>query len=247
MPVEEVKVEEGKVDRPRTGSTSGETGVTLARGESLANFVGEAQAAHDRESAKAKYKLEVIFSRHRSPNRGKPSPSMLIIWESGKKFHGGGDSRMYWCGYDDCKKPISGDLFAYMHVVCPSCRREIFLDEDSRKLHVRDMLRRGLDPKELQRVPLVVGERLMNLTPRKLAMALEIQWRILGGDADIYVKFSPHDIRYDPKGLKDGEIAGILGRARSSRQPLIYSLKNIIKDVNAGANLQKRFEALLTS
>ena len=81
----------------------------------------EEMVAFDQEQKlRAKYEIELIFSRHRSTLAHKPSPVMLIIWESGRRFHGGGDQKMYWCGYKDCGKPISSDNFAYMHVVCPT-------------------------------------------------------------------------------------------------------------------------------
>lgn len=238
MPVEEVKDSISVVEaRPKA---------TIRPGENLETFIGEAGLALQDELAKATYKIEIQFSRHRSPNKGVPSPSMILIWESGKKFHGGGDQRMYWCGHDDCGKPLSSDNFGYMHVVCPKCNREMFLDPKAKEAHRRDMMSRGLDPRDLSNIPYVVGERLVNLTPSNLAVLLEKTWRQLDGDADIYIKYSPYDIRYH-KGDNEIEVAEKLGKVRTARRPVIYPLKNIIKDLHAGASLQHRFIALVTS
>lgn len=234
---------EGQPARP---SVSGETGVELKPGENLETFLNSAEDAQKRELEKAKYKIELHFSRHRSPNRGALSSAMVLIWESGKRYHGGGDQKMYWCGYDDCGKPISSDNFAYMHVVCPKCHKEMFLDPKSREAHTQNMMERGLSPASLGKVKDVVGEKLVHLTPIDIATLLEKTWRQLDGDADIYIKFSPHDIRYH-KEKNAVEIAEQLRSVRTARRPLIYPLKNIIKDLGAGASLHARFVALLTS
>lgn len=228
------------------GSISGETGVTLAPGENLETFLDEAGKAQKKEEGKAKYKIEVYFDRKRSPNRGALNAAMVLIWESGKKYHGGGDQKMYWCAHNDCGKPMSSDNFAYMHVVCPKCHREMFLDPKAKEAHAQDMMERGLDPAGVNRIPFVVGEKLVKLTAVDLATLLEKTWRQLDGDADIYVKFSPHDIRYH-KGKSELEIAEQLRKARTNRRPLIYPLTNIIKDLHAGASLHARFVALITS
>jgi len=231
---------------PRRGSISGQTGVELAPGENLETFLEEAGAAQKREEGKAKYKIELHFSRHRSPNRGVPSPAMVLIWESGKKYHGGGDQKMYWCSHEDCGKPFSSDNFAYMHVVCPKCHKEMFLDPKAKEAHAQDLMERGLDPAGVKNIPFVVGEKLVNLTPPDLATLLEKTWRQLDGDADIYIKFSPYDIRYH-KGSNEIAVAEQLRKTRTARRPLIYPLTNIIKDLHAGASLHARFVALLTS
>jgi len=209
--------------------------------------VAEMQATKEEMKLRAKYKIEIIFSRHRSSRLEKPSPFMLLIWESGKRFHGGGDQKMYWCGYPDCDMPISSDLFAYMHVICNHCNRELFLDPSAKRSHVDSVKDRGLNPEGIKRIPYVVGERLANLTPPKLAELLETTWRKLEGDADIYLKYSPYEIRYDPKHDSDNKAIDNLNQIRVQRQPLIYPLKNIIKDLHAGADLRKRLLAMITS
>lgn len=196
---------------------------------------------------KAKYKIEVMFSKHRSSLAHKPSPLMLTIWESGKKYHGGGDQKMYWCGYDDCDMPLSSDHFAAYHCVCPSCNRELFLDDQSKAQHRAYLKREGKNPSDMDRIPVIAGEKLANLIPSKLAELLEKTWRRLEGDADIYLKYSPFEIRYDPVHEPDSKVIDLLDKARIQRQPVIYPLKNIMKDIHAGADLRKRFLAMITS
>jgi hypothetical protein len=203
-------------------------------------------ALEDEQKDKAKYKIEVIFSKHRSPALHKPSPLMLLIWESGKRLHGGGDQKMYWCGYNDCGKPISSDHFAYMHVVCPHCQREMFLDPDSKKAHVESLRRENRRSEGLERLPYVVGEKMANITPPDLAGLLVHTWHQLEGKADVYLKYSPHEIRYD-KIHETSKDIDRLDKVRIQRQPLIYTLAAIRKDLAAGADLKKRFLGMITA
>ena len=224
-------------------SISGQTGITLEPGESLNDLVLKKE---EERKEKARYKIEVLFSKHRSSLAHKPSPCMVIIWESGKRFHGGGDQKMYWCGYQDCDKPLSSDNFAYMHVVCPHCNREQWLDPDSRDSHILAAQQQNSDTSGLRRMPLVVGERLANLVPAKLADLLVITWRKLDGDADVYLKYSPLEIRYDAVHETSKDMDN-LEKVRVQRTPVIYTLKSILKDIGAGADLHKRFLGLITS
>jgi hypothetical protein len=194
----------------------------------------------------ARYKIEVIFSRHRSTLSHVASPLMLLIWESGKKLHGGGDQKMYWCGFKDCGKPMSSDNFGYMHVVCPHCGREMFLDPEGKSRHIEVSKEEGRSTSQLESMPIVVGEKMARLTPSKLADLLVNTFHQLGGDVDIYLKYSPFEIRYDPLHESTTDLDR-LDRVRVQRKPLIYPLKNIIKDLSAGADLKKRFLGMITS
>ena len=71
----------------------------------------------------AKYKIELHFGRDRSISALKPSLGLITMWESGRRLHGGGDDKMYWCGYQDCGKPVRSSAMAQYHLVCPSCQR----------------------------------------------------------------------------------------------------------------------------
>lgn len=198
------------------------------------------------EEDKAKYRMEVMFSRHRSSLPHKSSPAMVLIWESGKRFHGGGDQKMYWCGYRDCIQPLSADLFAYMHCVCPACGREQFLDPDSKALHIQSLRSEGRSSQEIERMPTVWGEKCVHLPPPKLAELLEKTFYELQMDADLYIKFSPYEIRYDALHETTADMDK-LEKARVQRKPVIYLLKAIRKDIATGANLHARFLAMVTA
>lgn len=240
MPVEETPIVTGVSESPLVVTGGGPQARPDETFDQFLDRIGKAEL-------KAKYKIEVMFSRHRSSLLHKPSPLMVLVWESGKKYHGGGDDKMYWCGYDDCDTPISSDHFAAFHCVCPHCNRELFLDEASRDQHKKYLMSIGKNPGDLDKIRSVYGEKLANLTPPKLAELLEKVWRRLSGDADIYLKYSPREIRYDPKHESDSKVVDQLDKVRVQRQPLIYPLKNIIKDLHAGADLRGRLTAMITS
>lgn len=207
------------------------------------------------QEVRAKYKIEVHFGKDRSISTLKASVGAILIWESGRRFHGGGDEKMYWCGYAKeagftgdtiCGKPIKSSLFGYHHVVCPHCQRECFLGPDSKRSHIKAARKTGKDVEGLERLPIVMGEMMFRLPPQKLAVELERQWRNLECNADIYLKYHPTDIRVRAA----EEVASTpdqYDKARRMRGLLIYPLKNILKDTVAGASVQKRFLAMVTA
>lgn len=195
----------------------------------------------------AEYKIEVIFGKDRSLSNLEPSMGMMLAWESGKKLHGGGDEQMYWCGYDDCNKLMSSDHFSMFTAVCPHCRRESFLDPDSKAFHVKEMRQRGENPAAMLQLPIVVGQKVFKLSPPKLAGLIERVWRELGCNADIYLKYHPSDLRYSVDDEDGAKIGDRLTRERAKRSKLIYPLKNILKDTAAGADPYKRFLAMITA
>lgn len=216
--------------------------------EQLAYLDGEdvAKVIED-DRIKAEFKIEIHFGRDRSISALKPSTGMMLIWESGKKYHGGGDEQMFWCGYKDCNKPITSDNFGPFSLVCPTCERECFLDVVTKKGVIADAKKQKTDPEKFAQLPVIYGEKIFKLSPGKLAALIEKIWRDLACNADLYLKFHPEDIRYDPI-HQDGQAGKILGNARSKRgAPVIYPLKNILKDTAAGASVQKRFLACITA
>ena len=202
--------------------------------------------AQAEEADRAKYKIEVMFHRSRSSLSHKPSPVMLTIWESGRRLHGGGDEKMYWCGYEDCGKPIHSDDFGYMHVVCRHCQRELFLGPDGRDLHVKNLRAENRNSSGIEKLPVIVGEKLANLSPPKLADLLVKTWYQLEGLADVYFKYSPYEIRYD-KVHETTKDMDNLERARIQRKPGIYTLARIRTDIAAGSDLKGRFLAMIVA
>jgi hypothetical protein len=192
----------------------------------------------------AQYKIEVHFGKDRSTHA--PCTGALLIWESGRRLHGGGDEKMYWCGWKDCGKPIKTENFAHMHVVCPSCQKESFLDEVTKEQHIRYMKKEGRDPRDIEILPIVVGERFFKMSPPNIASLLVKTFEELQRNADVYLKFHPLDIRYIGKDETTADINKLI-KARERREPLIYPLRRIIKDVTAGADLHARFLAMITA
>jgi|GEM_PF-1686045 len=246
MPVNPVNVEEDILER--YGDSPQKRRVLLDQVNKMAEEDKKRQLdIIQSQEIRAKYKIEIMFGKDRSISALKPSTGIITIWESGRRFHGGGDQKMYWCGYDDCKKPIMESNFAHFHTVCPSCSREQFLDPGSKKKHIDYLQKENRPTKEMSMMPCIVGERLFKLPPQKIADLLEKLWWELGGSADIYLKYHPTDIRYDMK-HESTKTIDLLNKAREERRtPTIYPLKNIIKDTSAGASLNKRFFALVTA
>jgi hypothetical protein len=70
----------------------------------------------------------------------------------------------------------------------------------------------------------------------------------LGHDADIYLKSHPVDIRSKALLEQMKERRGEeLVSARGSRVPVMYPLNRLLKDLAAGADLEKRFLAFITA
>lgn len=175
---------------------------------------------------KAKYKIELFFSRARSMR--KPTPGIVSFWESGSRLHGGGDTKLYFCPgkslqRNNCEAliPDSGNASAILF--CPSC---------------------GTSWKG----PDAIGEHLGNYPMRMWADVLHHYYVRLDYNADIYLKYARDDIRtvamIEQAKQKGGEV---LDRVRDRRAKLVYPLARIIKDTSAGSTLLSRFYALLTA
>jgi hypothetical protein len=198
------------------------------------------------QSVKALYKIEIHFGPDRTSLPHKLMAALVTIWESGRRLHGGGDEKMYWCGYDDCGKPFSTDNFAYMHAVCPKCRRELHLDPQAKQDHLDYLGRENLPVNGMDKLPIVVGEKLMKLPPPKIADFLTKTWYALDCNADIYLKFHPKDLRFDKKNFGH-EVIDRIETARTKREPVIYTLPRILADTSAGGDLKSHILAMITS
>lgn len=169
----------------------------------------------------AKYKIEVLFGPGRTT--AGPNPVRIMCWESGKKFHGGGDESMFFCkdgtieNGEGCWNPIPSDQVKNGVAFCLHCNRAINADK-------------------------LAMQKEGKVTTRALSDELVRIFRQLGSNADIYCKFNKDDIHY---------VAMLRHRGDAVAKRLlglhIYPLKNIIKETNSGADLGKRFFAFLTS
>lgn len=195
-------------------------------------LIETAKTAQEMEK-KARYKIQLFFQSERSDK--KPIAFTLSVWESGKRLHGGGDECLFICRrqrgatakpFDvmgkEVKSPmgcggfISGDLVSDDgKMVCPHC----LLSHTSSE----------------------VGDSVFFRLPVDKAAAVLAQWWYkLGGDADVYMKYSPFDVR-----VKMMQDAYGVRKARELKGMTIYPLENILKDTAAGASVQSRFRALI--
>jgi hypothetical protein len=193
---------------------------------------------------RAKYKIELFFSRKRTA-RGLTAVA-LTIWESGLRFHGGGDDKMYWCGYPDCKKPIASRNFGYAHVVCPTCKREQFLDPPTKKDHIAALIKGNQPVNDLDKLPIISGEKYCKLYPEGIADLLVTTFNDLNRDADFYFKYQPVDMRYDPVHETVADM-NRLDKARLKREPVIYPLSRLLVDLSNGSDLKKRLLTFITA
>ena len=199
------------------------------------------------QEIQAKFKIEIIFGKDRSMSNLKCSTGAMVLWYSGRKMHGGGDDRMFWCPYKDCDKPLVSEAFSLYSVVCPTFHRECFTDAQSKQAHIRQLRREGKDSRPLEQMPIVNPIKMFKMTPPNIAKFIEKVWRDLGCNADIYLKYHPSDIRYDYLHESEKVIPDHLDNVRRVSVPMIYPLKNIIKDTSAGAEPWKRFLAMITA
>lgn len=176
---------------------------------------------------RGKYKIEILFGRERSS--AKPSVGALSFWESGAKFHGGGDCKVYVCpqrrlnrGHCEAIIPDYANTGAG-YLICPACGSR-WKDEE------------------------VIGEVMGRHTDQDWAKLILKYFLLMDMHADIRIKHPPTDIRsvalVEQEKNKGGEL---LGKARSSRTRAtsIYPLYNIIRDTSHGASLYGRILAFL--
>lgn len=188
------------------------------------------------EKSTAKYKIEIHFGKDRTTSG--PNVGALSVFESGNRLDGEGDELMYICaekdsglalnmpgvedrkvkrGVNGCGGFIPGGLLRTGMAACPHCKHIIASEQ-------------------------MTSTILFNLTTDSLVERLVKWFDKLEGNADIYVKYHPTDIRY--QALVD---AHGLDKGRMLRGLTIYPLKNIIKDTSNGSTTASRFKALLSS
>jgi hypothetical protein len=194
-----------------------------------AHAIEEKQAALDKflsEQGLAKYKLEVMFTAARSIQR--PFPGILTWWESGSKFHGGGDSKLYMCPSKHlkrgtCEAFIPDRANGLSYIVCPTCG-QLWKNEQ------------------------VIGEIIFNLPMQKWADVIVNWLQKLGLNADIRIKYARDDIRDAARKEQDRQLGGeVLEKARGGerRSVSVYPLANLVRDTSNGADLRGRILAYL--
>jgi hypothetical protein len=176
------------------------------------------------EAGKAKYKVEVMFSKDFSLQ--KPSVGAVTFWESGAKLHGGGDAGMHICpgkklGVSNCEAFITDAGHGLDFLVCPSCHQQWRGDQ-------------------------VYGQVLARLSVGKWADVLLSYFHKLQGDVDLCMKYYPGSLR-EASGKEQARqrFGEELDTVRNQRQIRVYPMKNIIKDISSGADLRGRILAFL--
>lgn len=169
----------------------------------------------------AKYKIEVTFTQGRTTHG--PNVVGIQVWESGKRFNGGGDELAFFCkdaskGSDlGCWGVIIGDYVKGGIAYCPHCKRQV-------------------------NASLLTNMKVGRVTSQNLAKELAKLFRELGSNADIYLKYHMTDVRYIAMERAKGP--DVAARLKGMH---LYPLKNIVKDTSAGADLAKRFFIFITS
>jgi len=206
---------------------------------------------HARDMAKrekkAKFKIEVSFGKDRTPT-GQPRGNIAVVsvYESGKRFDGGGDVMAYWCDRVDegsglvefspgrkraqmgCRKVITEEFIT--HATVPT------------KDHKTASIKRAVCPHchRQWNAGAITGQVYGRWTSATLARVLSDMWVRLDGDADIYLKYHYTDIRCIAMERNMGTAA-----ARAHRGAVIYPLQNIMKDTSGGASIENRLKVFV--
>lgn len=178
---------------------------------------------------RAKFKLEVAFSEHRSLHR--PFTGIVSAWTNGGFLHGGGDEVVYFCpqkidnkeggGQHTCATPLALMFVGKKVAVCPSCKRPS-------------------KPEEL------VGQVIAKLPMQHWVALLMRMLGHLEYNADIRMGTLAGDLRKANELETEKDRGGDeFEKVRSQRAWIAYPLKNIIKDTAAGATLSNRIRAFL--
>lgn len=172
-----------------------------------------------------KYKIDLNFKSGYSTL--KPSAGMISFWDSGKKFHGGGDTKIYLCpgkslGKNTCEAPISETAQGYGFLLCPKCQT-LWPAKDA------------------------IGEMMFRLTSNGWASVLMRYFVHLDMNADLRIKYPPDDIRSVTFKNVERFSGDSLDKARGRRQTRIYLVRSLIKDTTAGADLYQRILAFINA
>lgn len=137
---------------------------------------------------------------------------------------------------------MSTDNFSLYSAVCPTCQKESFLDPEAKQKHIRAA---GGNSPGIEKMPIVYGELGVVLPPTKLAYIIEQIFNKLHRNADIVIKYSPYDIRMDKNNLSSKDI-DTLHKTRGSKRVAIYTIRSLIRDISAGADIKKRLISFIT-
>jgi hypothetical protein len=164
----------------------------------------------------AKYKIEVAYMEARKLKE--PSACSVTVWESGRRFHGGGDQSMFWCinaknPDEGCGGLIPDNMVKNGVALCPHCKRSV----------------------NQQLLPVT---RVGIFSPQNLAKEIHKIFRHLGSDADVYLKYHRSDMEARARLKSEGG---------AKKEVAIYTVTSIIRDSLLGGDLTRKFEDFLTA
>lgn len=172
----------------------------------------------------AEHKIEVLFNHDRT-NRGLAYGGSVVVWRSGSVLSGGGDELLYPCPAPKCNGYIGSEMIAAMSqtAYCVECKR-VWKQRDLKEA------------------------TYYSLDASRWAYVLAREFLRTQCKSDVYMKWGGGEklrkrAMAEQSGQKGGEE---LFAARDARQPVMYSLPDIIKDVNAGSSIESRMRALIT-
>jgi hypothetical protein len=181
---------------------------------------------------KAKFKLEVAFSEHRSFHQ--PFTGIVSAWTNGGFLHGGGDEVVYFCGQ---KLPVEGGSGGHK-----TCATPLALAFVGKRVAVCPTCKQPSKPEDL------VGQVIAKLPMQHWASLLVRMMGHLEYNADIRMGTLIGDLRVANEEEGEKERRGeSLNKVRRQRAWIAYPLKNIIKDTSAGATLASRLRSFLTA
>jgi hypothetical protein len=172
------------------------------------------------------YKIDLLLGH--GFNTTTPSAGMVSFWASGRALHGDGDVKLYVCpgkhlGRSNCEAMIKGMAQGHASAVCVACGTVWKAEE-------------------------LIGEVCYRLIPQRWAQVLAKWVRALDLDTDIRIIYPPDDIRTSAALEQARDRGGeLLERDRGRRATRSYPARNILKDLNSGADLEGRILSFIRS
>ncbi len=185
--------------------------------------------ADDPNDVQARYQLAVAFTEKRSVHEA--FAGFVSAWSNGGFLHGGGDEAIYFC-----PARIEKDGFT------KTCGAPITLKFVAKRVAVCEKCKTAHNPQDLN------GQFFARLSLQHWATLLTTMFQTLGCSADIRIGYMRGDLRRATADEAVKELRGDkLGAVRTNREWAVYSLRNIVKDTSAGADLYNRIRAFLAA
>lgn len=187
---------------------------------------------------RASHKIQINFGPGRSAL--KDFKALVTLWESGKFFHGGGDSQMYTCldhrlfNNDSTTPPSALPIFRTMRKE----RTDWGCGHPISDADIRGPVAMCPGCKNMIPAVYLTGQIPFFGPVTELAELVSIIFHKLKDDADIYCKYDRTDIRYEMQKSRDG-----VEKAQRLRGLFIFPLARLITDTSLGSSLEGRLKA----